>query len=383
MKEPAKLPLFYFLIYASFAAWLSFFNVHLNRLGFSGMQIGTLNAVFISTSAFVVPFWGMVADKYGNNRILLLLSVICAIIIYSMGQTTSFYGLVLLILMISFFQQPMGAVMDGMTMGLVMTTEKYSYGQFRLWGSAGYAVSSLIVGYFAMKNTSLIFPIASALFALLSVINLITLPKKPVTGRSKVNFRSFSVFFHNRKLFFFLLIIFLFGIGISPLHQFINLYYTDIGAGSRLIGIAYFVQAAFEIPSFLIGVKLVRKTGAANMILLAMAVSVLRLILYGFIRVPEYAIFVGILHGFTISFFLIGVVEYVQAQTPGHLRTTGQALIWAFHFGAGLTLGNLWLGYLRDQVGMLKAMHIQAFIAVAVVGGMFLFLRTFANSKAE
>jgi len=93
----------------------------------------------------------------------------------------------------------------------------------------------------------------------------------------------------------------------------------------------------------------------------------LRLVFYGLITAPEVAIFFSIFHCVTIAFFLIGVVEYIQARTPDHLQNTGQALIWAFHYGAGVSVGNIFLGYLRDATGMLKAMHIHALLALVVI----------------
>ena len=107
-----------------------------------------------------------------------------------------------------------------------------------------------------------------------------------------------------------------------------------------------------------------------------MGISLARMILYGLITVPEVAIFFSIFHCITIAFFLLGVVEYVQARTPDHLRTTGQALIWAFHFGAGVTLGNISLGYLRDATGMLNAMHIHAVLAMLILLMTILFFRS-------
>jgi PPP family 3-phenylpropionic acid transporter len=173
-----------------------------------------------------------------------------------------------------------------------------------------------------------------------------------------------------------------FGIAVSPLHQFVNLYYKDIGANNSFLGWVFFVQAGFEMPTFLLGVWLMRKLKAEKMILLAMIVSGLRMLGYGFIRDPQIAITLSVFHGITIAFFLIGVVEYVQAHTPDHLRTTGQALIWAFHFGAGVTIGNLVLGYLRDNVGMLKAMHIHSIFAAMVVSASILFFwRTRISAK--
>lgn len=379
VRETIKLPVFYLLLAGSFAGWQTLYNVHLDSIGYTSIQIGSLNALFISTSAIVVPFWGMLADKFGNNRVLLLLTSVAGLFVFFIGKTMVFHWMLIFIFVISIFHQPGGAVLDGMTLGLIRGNPKYSYGQFRLWASAGYAVSALVVGYSARNNTGIIFNISALLFLLLSVFNLITMPVRPVTERNLVNFKSFAIFFKNRKLLIFLVIIFLYGIAVSPLHQFINLYYKDIGSGSSFIGLVFFLQAGFEIPSFLLGVRLVRKMKPERIILFSMLISAMRMVLYGFISVPEIAVYLSLFHGVTIAFFLIGVVEYVQRHTPDHLRTTGQALIWAFHFGAGVTLGNLMLGYLRDHGGMLKAMHIHAIIAMVMVAGTAWFFQRFRD----
>lgn len=382
MQEEYKLPVFYFLLLGAFASWQSFFNLHLDGIGFSSMQIGILNALFISTSALVVPFWGVFADKYGGNRILLLMSVVCALMVFLVGETLSFHWMIVFIAIISVFHQPSGAVVDGMAMGFVRGNPRFSFGQFRLWSSAGYASLSLLVGYLLRQGTAIIFKVAAGLFLLLALFNLFTLPAKPVRGRNLVNFRSFGVFFRNSSMLIFLLIIFFFGIAVAPLMQFLNLYYNDIGSSSSFIGWVFFVQSLPEIPAFIVGAWLVKRIGAERMILLSMIVSLLRMVLYGLISQPEVAIFFSVLHCITIAFFLLGVVEYVQSRTPDHLQTTGQALIWAFHYGAGVMVGNLLVGYLRDAVGMLKAMHIHALIALLILILTLLFFRR-AKSKGN
>ncbi len=375
IREPIKLPLFYLFLSCAFAGWQSFFNLHLDEIGFSSMQIGALNAVFISTSALVVPFWGMLADKLGNYRILFLLSSVCAVLVFLIGETLTFYWMLVFVAVISIFHQPSGAVVDGMTMVFVKANPRFSYGHFRLWGSAGYAIASLVVGYFAQKNTSLIFTISALLFLLLSLFNLFTLPARPVKGRNLVTYRSLGVFLKNRRLLIFLIIILFYGISISPLYQFLNLYYKDIGAETSFIGWVFFIQALFEVPAFLIGARLLKGKKPERIILFAMVISFLRMLFYGIIQDPQVAIFLSVFHGITIAFFLVGVVEYIQSFTPDHLRTTGQAMFWAFHSGAGVTIGNLLLGYLRDHVGMLRAMHIHAVIALLVIFAALLFFR--------
>lgn len=375
MREEYKLPVFYFLTLGAFAGWQSFYNLHLDGIGFSSMQIGLLNALFIFTSALVVPVWGMFADKYGGNRVLILLTTVCALMVFLIGETQAFHWMVIFVFIVSVFHQPSGAVVDGMTVGFVRRNPRFSYGQFRLWTSVGYASISLLVGYLARQGTSIIFKVSAGLFLLLSLFNLLTLPGKPVKGKNLVTFRSFGVFFRNSQMVIFLLIIFFLGIAVAPLMQFINLYYNDIGANASFIGWVFFVQAIPEIPAYIIGTRIVKRIGAEKMILLSMLVSLLRLISYGLITVPELAIFFSIFHCITVAFFLLGVVEYIQKRTPDHLQTTGQALIWAFHYGAGISIGNILLGYLRDATGMLKAMHIHALLALLLVILTALFFR--------
>ena len=367
MREEYKLPLFYFLVLGAFAGWQSYFNLHLDENGFSSMQIGILNAIFIFTSAVVIPFWGILADRFGGYRVLLLLSSVCALMVFLIGETFKFHWMLMLIALISVFHQPSGAVADGICVGFVRANPRFSYGQFRLWTSVGYASISLLVGYLARYGTGIIFKVSAGLFLLLSLINLFTLPQEPLTGRSLVSLKSFAVFFRNYSMLLFLLLIFLLGVAVAPLMQFINLYYYDIGAEAPFIGWVFFLQAIPEIPAYIIGTRLVKKIGARRMILLSMVVSMLRLLFYGLISVPEVAIGFSFLHCITVAFFLIGVVEYVQERTPDHLQSTGQALIWAFHYGAGLGVGYILMGFLRDAVGMLRSMHVHALLALLAV----------------
>ncbi len=376
LGEEYRLPVFYFLLNGAFASWQSFFNLHLDRIGFTSMQIGILGALFISTAALVIPFWGMLADKYGNNRVLLFLTTACALMVFFIGRTMSFPWMFVFVLVVSVFHQPSGAVVDGMAAGFVREHSRFSFGQFRLWSSVGYASLSLLVGYLVRQGTEVIFKVSAGLFVLLSVFNLVTLPRKPVTGRILVNFRSFGLFFRNAPLLVFLLLILFFGMAIAPLQQFINLYYLDIGASDSFIGWVFFVQAIPEIPAYFIASRWVRRTEPQRIILFAMAISMMRMLGYGLISNPSVAIFFSIFHCITIAFFLVGVVEYVQDRTPAHLRTTGQALIWAFHFGAGLTLGNISLGYLRDASGMNTAMLVHAGLALAILALTLIFFRS-------
>jgi PPP family 3-phenylpropionic acid transporter len=382
LREEYRLPVLFFLVNGAFASWQSFYNLHLDRIGFSSMQIGILGALFISTAALILPVWGMLADKFGNNRVLLGLTLSCCILVFLMGESSQFHWMVVLILLISLFHQPSGAVVDGMAALYVKENPRFSFGQFRLWSSVGYASFSLLLGYLARQGTSIIFKVSALLFLLLSLFNLLTWPRGRIRTNSLVRLRSFALFFQNTGMLGLLLIILFFGMAIAPLQQFINLYYSDIGATDTFIGWVFFVQALPEIPAYFVASWLVKRVGAEKVILFSIFVSALRMLFYGLITQPQVAIFFSILHCVTIAFFLVGVVEYMQTRTPGHLRSTAQSLIWASHYGVGIMLGNLSLGYFRDSIGMNGAMLVHASMAgIIFIVSLSFFWLTGRNGK--
>ncbi len=367
MAASSKIKLIYFLVYSSLGIWISFLNVYLEQSGFSGLEIGVINAIYVSTSIIVIPLGGVLSDRYGSYLILMVLSIISGCLIYFLGSVSGFVLIALMMFGLSIFNQPINAVVDGIALNQLNGGDRQAYGTFRLWGSFGFATGALVTGYLSNWKSESIFTLSSMLLLFVSIFIIGRVNKNHQADKIGVNLNSLAFFYKNSRLRNVFLLILIFGISISPLHYFINLYFTTIGATQSQIGLAFAVQAFFEIPLFFLGIRFLKKAGPEKVIIVAMLVSILRMVLYGLTHDPQMAILIGLFHGFTISFFLIGVVEYVQKQTPSHLRTTAQSLILSFHFGAGLALGNVWIGYLKDLVGMHEVMLLQSLISMFVV----------------
>ena len=109
---------------------------------------------------------------------------------------------------------------------------------------------------------------------------------------------------------------------------------------------------------------------------------VLRLFAYSIISTPIIAAFAGIFHGLTFSLFWIAVIDIVQKLIPQEWRATGQSLIWAFHVGAGLTIGNMTIGRLSDFIPMQKVMFLGALSTVVVGCAIFIYFRAFKKEMA-
>ena len=135
-----------------------------------------------------------------------------------------------------------------------------------------------------------------------------------------------------------------------------NLYFSELGADNFIIGLAYTIQSLSELPFFIIGNRLLKKFGSRVVIIVSMMIMVVRLLIYALVPGIPVALMVCALQGITLSFLLVGVVDYLHAQLPKSRHATAQSLLWGLYFGLGHTVGNLIIGVLKDIGGMVGVM---------------------------
>ena len=358
----------YFLVYAGSASFLAFYNLFLEENGFSGFRIGTIMALFQAVLVFSVIFWGYLADKNGLKKAILLSITTTIILIYLLKFVTGYFFLLLFIPVFAFFYHPNPTLIDTIAVHHSRNYPGKGFGQFRMWGSLGWGSATLLLGFLmTTMDLSIIFPVGAFIFAVIMIlIALKTKNEVPEEVQNLVNLKDFKKVFANRHLSIFFILLFLYGISKAPLTYFINLYLKEIGASNSLIGFAFTVQAFCELPFFFFADKLVEKFGAKKVILFSILFTVLRLFLYSIISNPYIAIPLGAGHGITLGLFIVAVTQYVHKIVPVQWRATAQSMIWGFHFGAGITVGNLLIGYLKDQISM-KGVMLWESIATAVV----------------
>lgn len=378
-----KVRIIYLLMYMGFAFWRVFYNVYLVELGFTGAQIGTINAFYQASVIIIIPIWGIVADRQGIRPTLKWLILASALFVLFLGSVKIFYLAIIFILLLTIFHHPLGPLADALAVQFTHNDTKHTYGNFRLWGSMGWAIASIIGGivftYIDLKYVFLI----SAIFLALTAYFLRTPKKRRTIYRPDFQPIDTRLVFKNRKLLFFVIILGLYGLACSPVNSYINLYFKELGAQNNAIGLAYAIQAFSEVPFFFIGSKLVSKIGARRVILISIAFMVVRLFLYGVINNITIALLLGIVQGITLSFFLVGAVEFMHQLLPKGRHATAQSFIWGMYFGVGSTVGNLAIGLLKDIRGMSDVMKIFAIVAsgVFVISLLYFYLNRFKNAR--
>jgi MFS transporter, PPP family, 3-phenylpropionic acid transporter len=364
MLNSSKIRLLYLFIYMAFAIWRVFYNIYLEEIGLKGSQIATLNALMQSTIFFVVAFWGMVADKKGIRPTLRILVLISAIGVYYLSYIQSFWSLLIYIPILTLFYHPMGPLTDALATQFAKFDKKHSYGSFRLWGSLGWGIAAVLGGLvFSRVPIKYVFPTSSVLF----LVTIIFLSTRKRSKTFTPNFQAFRIkeILNNKPLLFTAVTIILYGFACSPVNSYLNLYFTELNVGNNIVGYAYAIMAFSELPLFILGNRLLIKWGAQRIIMLAMLAMLLRFVLYGLFPVPSLALAIGALQGVSLSFFLVGIVDYLHRLLPEGRHATAQSLIWGLYIGVGQTSGNLFIGGLIDNIGMVGIMRV--FIPVTLV----------------
>ncbi len=361
----------FFLSFASSAAWLSYFNLFLkNYVGLTDGQIGIVIAIQQVNTLLILPVWGIIADRFGRKNILTLTIIISVFTLYGFILQKSFLSVLLFTYLFTLFYNPINPLMDSVSLDFLEQSKKGSYGIFRLWASVGWAVSSVTTGLFINEtNSQYIFVIASTIL----LVNFIILKflYKPLKVTKTLKSMKLShirdVFLSDKRLYSILIIMLFYGIFSSPMHFFINIYYMEIGGGYHHVGYAYLFQALAEVPFFLFGKKIIERFGARRLIIFTMIVTSFRLISYGLISDPWFAIIVGTVHGISLGLFILSFIAFVHQFIPAEFRATGQSFVYAFYFGGGLAIGNIFTGFLSQNMGMQNTMLVQGSLTFLLV----------------
>jgi MFS transporter, PPP family, 3-phenylpropionic acid transporter len=364
----APLCLLYMLFYGCGAASMSFFNVYLRQLGFSGLQIGTIAGIRPVAVVLSQPLWGVAADLWGRRRMLLVIMALAGALVlgYATGRTLQFF--LIWTVLYTVVSNPIGVLIDSLALDHLEGRADRSFGSLRMWGAIGWAAASLMVGAIVTgRDMRLIFVIASLLMfggwlAGWRATGGLRARGAPI-GR---HWSGLLVLLRSRRLGIFLILVTLVQTGAAAIFTFVPVYLHELGASPRTIGFALTLQGLSELPLFLSAAVILRRLGPARTILIALVVFAGRTFLYSLISNPALALLVELSHGLSFSLFLVASVEYVNTLVPGEWRATGQSLLSTAYFGVGGMLGNAWGGFLYDRLGIQMMFRVNSALLLVI-----------------
>ena len=274
-----------------------------------------------------------------------------------------------MISLFAFFGAPTSSLVDSAVLTL-LGDRKERYGRIRLWGTIGYGVVAPFAGYLIGR---LGLKWAFWGYAILMLGGFLIITQIPFRqSRSNSSFRGgMHVLFANRPWMLFLVMVFIAGIGMATINNYLFVYMQSLGASNTLMGFALTVSTISEIPAMFFSDRLLRRFGARGMLVIALTTIGLRLICYSLTTQAWVVLVIQLCHGLTFAAILTAGVHYADQVAPPGMKATTQGMFNGTLMGVGSAAGGFLGGIL---LGSFSPGGMYAFTGTLVLIGLILFL---------
>ncbi len=358
---------FYFFYFASLGALLPYWNPYLKSLGFSSVQIGLLMAIVMGTKIIAPNLWGWIADRSGKRLAIVRLASLLSVICFAGVFISSSYGwLIVVMVSFSFFWNASLPQFEATTMNH-LGTETHAYNTIRLWGSIGFILFSVGLGYLIDWQGLFIVPISLFVLFIFIWLSSLIVPEHsaPHLLQQAQPFRDVLA---RREVKALLLSCFLVQVSHGPYYTFFSIYLEESGYASVLIGELWALGVIAEIVMFLFMARLLPKMGSRNLLLLAFMLTTLRWMLLAlFVDSLLMLILIQLLHAASFGIVHAVAIHLIHRFFTGQNQGKGQALYSSLSFGAGGAVGSLYSGFIWEGLGPVWVFMIAALFSLTAL----------------
>ena len=342
-------------------------------------NVGILVFLAVLVSTLFTPLWGTVMDVFISRvrsggktscpllrnsihrTVLVIASVSTGLLRFSLQYFDNFDLLVIISTLAAFFVSPVVPTLDALLVHSLNDPE--SYGQYRLYGSLGFAAFVMIVSLLIEigEDSELVFPMWTCL--ILSVTSAILIFKASFVEIAEIAVKDFEQTSHASKRtrlyretctllcssnttkveFWVVSIIVLLSGALNGIVETFLLIYlrTELKASFLNLGLVRAVCALSEIPTFTHSTTCLRWFGVRGSMVVALIAYCLRFILYANITNPWFFVPVELLNVLTFGCMSISSVAYAHRLAPKGFGLTFQTVLEAMHTGFGIATGAL------------------------------------------
>ncbi len=334
-----------FLQFFTWGAWFVTLGAALGSNELAG-SIGAAYGTAPLGAIFAPLFLGIIADRFFPSQIVMgVLFLIGGVLMYFAGNAAvAGDG----DLMVKLFLGHMLCYMPTLGLGNTIAFSNLSRIEFpkvRVWGTIGWIVAGLVVGFLGWSTKLDIFKLAAISSLILGVYSFF-LPHTPAPAKGqKIDLKALLMLDAWKLLakpafFVFILCSGLICIPLAYYYGLTSNYLTNAGfeqaASSMSIGQMSEIIFMLLIPFFF------RKLGVKWMILVGMMAWVLRYLLFAFGAPDQVAwmLFFSIaLHGICYDFFFVTGFMYADKVAPSSIRSQVQSLLVFITQGVGMYFG--------------------------------------------
>lgn len=355
---------FYFFYFAALGALVPYWSLYLKSLGYSEVRIGGLMAIIAGTKIVAPNVWGWIADHRGQRmRVVRLASLLAAACFVGVFVDSAYGWLALVMAAFSFFWNASLPQFEATTMSH-LGERSHRYSGIRLWGSIGFIVAVVGLGYLFDGHSVRLLPLVLlALFTGIWVSSLVV--PEQAAGHLPLDHRPLGQVLRRPEVAALLLVCFLVQVSHGPYYTFYSIYLEQHGYRPGLIGELWAFGVVAEIGLFLVMHRLLPRFGARRLLLSALALTALRwLLIAEFVNHLTVLILAQTLHAASFGVVHAVAIFLIHQFFTGRHQGRGQALYSSLSFGAGGAVGSLLSGYVWTALGPPYAYGAAALVAV-------------------
>ncbi|WP_130537037.1 MFS transporter [Thiomicrorhabdus indica] len=360
-----KLSAFYFFYFTLLGAFLPYLGVYLSSLSFSPAEIGQLMAVLMITKVIAPNIWGIFSDSTGRPVFWVRLALLFA----TLGATglvisQSYWGIFVTLLLLSFFWHASLPQFESYTFK-TLGSQKHRYGQIRLWGSIGFIAAVLLLGQWFDNAGLENFPwVIVGMFVVVLLSSFLSRDQQFETHTSGFE-ENFLSIVKRPEVLALLSVSFLVQVSHGVYYSFFTIQMTELGVSKTVTAWLWALGVIAEIAVFWWMAKLFQRFSVRGLILLAIALTVLRWGITGWLETSfAWIVFAQVLHAASFGLFHACAIYLIDQYFTGRHHGKGQALFAASSHGLGGALGMLIAGYAWQAGGASLSYSLMAFSAM-------------------
>lgn len=341
----ARLSGFYFCYFAILGAFLPYWPLYLQNIGYDPAQIGWLMAILPATKIVSPSVWGWF-DRSGRTLPLIRWAGFLALACFGgvFASPGELAALVAVLLTFSFCWNATLPLFETVTLGH-LGEQAALYGRIRLWGSVGFiltvwALGAIFDGFMSIARLPEIVVLLLACQWLVSL----AVPPSTETHPPESNPALWGILKRGEVIAFFVAAVLL-QIAHGPYYAFYSIYLDEHGFSDSTIGELWALGVLAEIVVFQFMHRLMRHVGIRVLFLGSLLLSAVRwlMIAWG----AEYLgimLIAQLMHAATFGVAHAASIHLVHRNFRGPHHGKGQALYSGLSFGLGGALGSLYSG---------------------------------------
>ncbi|SMP38066.1 MFS transporter [Anoxynatronum buryatiense] len=355
-------------IYFAIGALYSLLALYLERIGFSGTQIGLIMSSGSLMLIFSQPFWGIVCDKTRKTVLVLKVSLIAAgVLALSLPFVRGYLLFLILYAAVHFFQGANAPISD--TLGITAANRLgLTFGDFRQYGAIGFAIAVFTVSNISeVVGLWIIFPFYFLAYLVAAILFRqeepeITDMHVPLIPGLK------QLIILPRYRLILAATFFIFGPVVAN-NNYYGLLFEFTGGTIAGIGLAFLLFSGSEAPFMKLSGKMIARLGLINTMMMATSISAVRWFWYSTGPEPKWMLIFFVIQGLSVGLYIVSGAQFVSENALPHLKTTAMTL----YASAGIGMGGIFCqftgGILLDLYNILA---VYFFFGVSTIIGFLI-----------